>query len=740
VAENKNSGGGIRYDQSFSSSSFWRKGRLQRLDQVGPGDDQLVHALKEYSDSVNQNRQGVRWSRTVNWIENILFSSGRQYLEDIIIARVTQNQQGDLSLLREITRNIPKPTNDILGRYLETNVALLTENRPRPRVTPKSDSAKDIESAELSELTLEYLWEALNMPEKHREIARLILHCGLAFMEIYYDPTKPRRLAAPATRKSISPVNPEGIPGTIPIVDEFGRPLYADKVEYGDIVANVVSPFEMHFPNVHRWEDINWVLREYFLPIDVVLDRYTFSAADRKKYKLTRQNGWYLDNLKEISPETIQHLPIWWWERISDLVEGGGPSLYIGSPSMWDDYVVVRVFDRKPNATWPRGRTVITIGGKVIYDSPKKVGARVYDPRWPERWHPYVLFRWEPQVSSIYARSLVSKLLPKLKRVNAIDMSLIMWRRTVPIATWIAPKGTMVVEDQVDGTAGNWIQYDPRQTAGSEPKPVYPPPYPREILEERMMQIQEMEAIAGTEEILRGQRPVGTQSAAMLDILRKQALASRSAIIQAWDESLQQEGSALLQEVIKNVKEDSRYADRISLLAREKHSRLTIQSFAGADLSDNVVVRVDTASMALVSKEAREAKALEVLRYGPALAAIPDLALRQALIAELGLKKEMQPSGPDVNRAKKMISLIKDNQFKRIMPFPDDNPYIFYEFFKKEMQSDSFWDLNPLQQKVIIGLIDYYKRKMIEEQQQQLQMQLMLQSMNRGGNPQGGSR
>ena len=186
------------------------------------------------------------------------------------------------------------------------------------------------------------------------------------------------------------------------------------------------------------------------------------------------------------------------------------------------------------------------------------------------------------------------------------------------------------------------------------------------------------------------------------------------------------EGTILLQEVIKNVKNDERYADRISLLAREKHSRLTIQSFAGTDLSDNVVVRVDTASMALVSKEAREAKALEVLRYGPALASIPDLALRRALIEELGLRKELQPSGPDVNRAKKMISLIKDKQLARIIPMPEDDPKIFYEFLKEELQSDSFWDLDQEQQQIIIQLLNFYKEQMIRQQQQQLQFQIMM--------------
>ncbi len=147
--------------------------------------------------------------------------------------------------------------------------------------------------------------------------------------------------------------------------------------------------------------------------------------------------------------DQVNHLPVWWWERLSQTIEGGGSTFYAGSPELWKDYTIVRVFDRKPNAKWPRGRTVIVAGGQVLYDSPKKIGARAYDPRWPDRWHPYIIFRWEPTAATdIYCRSLVTKLLPNVKRINSIDTSMIMWRRTVPMASWVIPKGTTVVEDQ----------------------------------------------------------------------------------------------------------------------------------------------------------------------------------------------------------------------------------------------------------------------------------------------------
>ncbi|MCI0422123.1 MAG: hypothetical protein L0312_23330, partial [Acidobacteria bacterium] len=483
-----------------------------------------------------------------------------------------------------------------------------------------------------------------------------------------------------------------------------------------------------HIPTIHNWngDDMSWVMREYYTPVIALVDKYANPKLQKELGGV--RNGWYWDNLTAVKEMDIQTLPLWWWERFSDMVEGPGQGLWAGTPELWKGYTVVRVFDRKPNPKWPRGRTIMVAGDQVIYDSPKSVGARAYDPRWPWRWHPYVRFRWEGQQGSPYGRALVTKLLPPLKRINSIDTTLIMWSRTVPIATWLAPKGAGIIEDIWTGRPGHVWEYDPVRTKGFKPEPVFPMPYPNQLLEERIMRLQQMEAIAGTQDILRGERPTGVNSATMIDILRKQALLSRSPILQAWDESLQLEGGFLLQEVSKHVRDDPRYAERMRVLAREKKSTLTIRTFSGSDISDNTTVRVDTASMAFVSKEAREAKALEFLQYAAALVTLP-FGIQQGILTELGLKDMLNPAGPDVDRAKRMISWIKQGQFERVIPFPEDDPYVFYELLSRELKSDGAWDLAPEQQDIMIKLLDVYKQQIAaREQAAQLQQMMMMQA------------
>ena len=155
------SGPGQNYTKNLSAK--WGKGHLYLIDKVPWGHEDVGGMLTIYANSINSNRQSRQWVRSVQWIENVLFGLGRHYIDDILISRISRDTSGNLGIAEELTRNVPRPTNDLLGRYIETNIALLTENRPIPRVTPKSDALSDKRAAELSEFTVEYLWEELDL-------------------------------------------------------------------------------------------------------------------------------------------------------------------------------------------------------------------------------------------------------------------------------------------------------------------------------------------------------------------------------------------------------------------------------------------------------------------------------------------------------------------------------------------------------------------------------------------------
>ena len=97
------------------------------------------------------------------------------------------------------------------------------------------------------------------------------------------------------------------------------------------------------------------------------------------------------------------------------------------------------------------------------------------------------------------------------------------------------------------------------------------------------------------------------------------------------------------------------------------------------------------------------------------------------------------PSGPDVNRAKKMIGLIKQNRFERVTFLPEDDPYIFQAMLVNETKSDGFIDLPPEQQMMMVQVLEIYQRQIrLREEQQaqmmqsQLEMQAALEAQSKG--------
>lgn len=712
----------------------WKQGQLYLLDKIKWGDDALGAALSVYTGSVNANKQGRQWARTLTWVENIMFGLGRHYIDEVLASRITRDSSGNLSLNENMRRRVPQPTNDLLGRYVETNISILTENRPIPRITAKSDSLEDRHEATLSELTMEYLWEELDLPEKHREIARLVLYTGIAFLEVFYDPLEVRHMLVPdQVTEPNTPVGP-GVTAPVPrrvvrIDPRTGAPGWSQGETYGDIVANVVSGFELYIPNDHDWKrgdvDTGWIMKEYYMPIEALKSRMLHNGVSSV---VTKRNGYFRENIEKVASSNVQNYPLWWWERMSDIVEGPHNIPYMGAPDAYDDFTVVRVFDRKPNPDWPRGRTVITAGDLVIYDSPKAKGARAYDPRWPHRWHPYIRYRGEGMVGSIYGRALVTKLLPFLKRVNSIDATAIMYRRCVPIAQWIMPTGSGPVEGLHSGEPGQIIKYDPARTGKNEPKPVYPQPYPAQLLQEREMMIQQMENVAGTELVLKGERPTGVTSAAMLGLMRNQALASRSPTLQAWDESLQMCGSALLQETKKNIGEDETYRRRIMILARDKASQFSIDNFAGSMIADNVNVKIDTMSQALLSREAKQQRAIEVFQYAPGLVQLP-APVQAKLMEDLGWPDLFIPKGEDVARARMLIQFCKSKRFDLAIPIPEDDPYTIHEMMVAEIKSEAALNYESDVLMVMYQLIGHYRDTIQRIEQAKMQMQMQMAQM-----------
>lgn len=88
----------------------WRKGHLSKVDHIPHGDPRVAAAINEYGDFVDTNRSSQRWAATIQWVENILFGAGRQYIDDILANRISYNAtSAEASIVQDTLDNIPRP-------------------------------------------------------------------------------------------------------------------------------------------------------------------------------------------------------------------------------------------------------------------------------------------------------------------------------------------------------------------------------------------------------------------------------------------------------------------------------------------------------------------------------------------------------------------------------------------------------------------------------------------------------
>lgn len=122
--------------------------------------------------------------------------------------------------------------NDYLSDFLKSEV--------RFSAVPISPDSRDIDSAELADQLLKYLWVALDMDKKRIDLASWLLACGTAYLRVYWNTNTGDQvpLAIPTPDGGMIPVHPLTLQPTV------GEPVMVDR---GEIAVEVVSPQLVRF-------------------------------------------------------------------------------------------------------------------------------------------------------------------------------------------------------------------------------------------------------------------------------------------------------------------------------------------------------------------------------------------------------------------------------------------------------------------------------------------------------------
>lgn len=198
----------------------------------------------------------------------------------------------------------------------------------------------------------------------------------------------------------------------------------------------------------------------------------------------------------------------------------------------------------KPCRDYPDGLLLRVVGDaqpKIVHDDaqtlpgPLPNTTQAGNPLWP-----WLHAGYEQMGGRIWARSPLEPLLSKQDQINQIDslIQLIIQRTANPV--WLEPKGSEV--KKFTGEPGLVVQYNPLIAAGNaKPERIAGETVQPGLMALRQSFITDLENMAGTSDVLKGQRPPNIEAFSALQLLveRSQsrfapALAERGKLYREW--------------------------------------------------------------------------------------------------------------------------------------------------------------------------------------------------------------
>ena len=660
-----------------------------------------------------QQMEQAKWPRGLQYFENASLLLGNHLTRFYYTADGFGFHHFGLHDNSQFDNLVAKSADNRLIRPVETMVSMLVQTQPNGRVVPNSELPEDEDAADLAQISLDLVWEKpLDMGKKLHDAGMVGAICGTVAIEVEYGETNIPVVIAPQEEQVQVGEDDEGYP-------EFETRMTKERVEYRkDIQARVWTPFHMTpDPAATCAEDMSWIARTSFEDIDWIKENFDVEDDDR----------YFPKNLEHIMLDNASQHILYWWSKVQDIIEspqsqhGGGltAQTFTTHGGYAPNQTIFTVADVKPTKDFPKGRTLILAGGKLIYAG----DARSWSEEYPDRWHPYAFWSWFRIPGRFWGVPLLSEIVPLQKKINAIDALVHVNRQFMSIGQWKLPKHSKVRDGGTSGIPGGNLRFT-AVPGMSDPEKVQHVSLPAELLVEREDLIKAIDLIAASGTTDAQVSKSAARAGVMLNFLREEKLRSKSPMIQEYERMLETVCQNVLIELQLNLRdEDPVLTQRIQAATRD-HSSLAIQSFTGASLRDHHTVKLDVASALLKSPEAKEAKAIELAQY---LGASMTPSERRGIFQVVGLDEYLQnEENASVERARRMVSRIVAGEADAAFAIPGENAAAVLNVLQLAVLDDKYNDYDPDAKKLIMDLRDEYAEMVAKEKQNQLELRIAL--------------
>lgn len=690
---------------SGDGGSYNAQGSNFDLSEV-PSDD--LDALSEKIEGYYRKDSTQKVQLSYHWQRNHLMLDGLQWLVfDGSVATGGLWKRLDVARSNEF---VPRPVTNYLFDAYQTLKSYLIKTKPRSEVYPNTELYQDKMAAKIATLCLEANWAKLKEQQNWEYFASCLVLYGTCFKKSYWD-TSALVMSKVPRMTQIPKVDPatglttgmEEVQATDP---ETGDPVF-DSIPLGDVNSEVVEPYRMCLdPLANDIHKVRWIMEYSIQPLAWIKEIYGKDPA---------QNPGYTGKADEVEEEPNLQGSL---KRFYQLKQSsglkqqveGGTSLGSTEEHLTNSAVVKEYYER-PSQQFPNGRMVVVANGICLYagDSPY-IGPELGD------WHPYSECRWEIVPGRFFGKSPLDNASELQKRLNSVDSVIILTRKTMAIPQKLIPTSSGIAPGTWTGRPGQEIPY--RDAGGQKPEYLRGMGVDPTIFQERAQIIEDLKAITGAIDILKGETPDGVTAASALEMMYEVGMGKLFPVLDRFKATVENDQKKQLRIMAKFYKEPRPDFIRILIQRNKELPAAAISNFIGADLYDNCNVVVEAGSNVTKLQAAKKQELREAAQNG--VLNLADPRNRRQYLEDMGIKGYDSDIGPDQKRAEWENSLMDDYQNN-----PTNTPVVLdwdlhqvhLQTHEQRMKEPSWMELPVETQQLYMQHRQQHENAMMQQQQ-----------------------
>lgn len=491
--------------------------------------------LLAFFDTFKQECLEDRQSYEREWWRKLMYVLGRQW----IYYDKKRGQWQD----KRLTKWTPRPVTNVIAEVVDTTRSVFNAVQLSVVARPNGQEPQNVAAAELADELEPCIAQEHSIKAKARESDFWLATLHSVFWHVWWDKRSEANGTLVVPHEQCAACGASGPPATF----ESGCPTCggamtalmqgADGAPVGDThrigqgATDVLSPFEVLVPPTYtRFADVPGVIRQRWRTKRWWQDHYPDLAATLSFTQAPADRS--LQLIRSLSTQT--DLATTQFTTGGGGGEGGKGAEGLPEYELW----------YKPCDQWPDGLFLRVAGDsdpKLIRDAGESTpGPLPHTTQDGKRIFPWLMQVFSQFGGRIWGRGNLDVIISKQDQINQVDslIQLIIQRMANPI--WLKPKGSEV--QSFTGEPGLVVEWNPLAAGGAaKPERIPGENVPPSLMQIRAQLLQDIDRLAGTYDIMRGQKPAGVEAFSALQLLVErsqsrfgQALAERGECYRQW--------------------------------------------------------------------------------------------------------------------------------------------------------------------------------------------------------------